>query len=239
MIFSKNKLILLILFKNKVLVPEYHIIQLMIKEKIEFYFFFFTEIKNYIGLKLKKSIIDRMISYDKSIFCNFEEWRGKCVNESLLCKTIREDLIKEFCIYINQANLSFDSKIRFSILKTNPLFESNHKITLIEYAAFYGSIKIFKFLSLKAQLEPLIWIYAIHSNSQKMIHILKEMGVKPPNHTYEKCLEEAIKCHHNELALYFLNNYFDDQYTYYFYKYFNFELILENDANNVCEQLSC
>ena len=33
----------------------------------------------------------------------------------------------------------------------------------------------------------------------------------PPDQTYEICLKEAIKCHHNDIAQYIYNNLIDDE----------------------------
>ena len=40
-----------------------------------------------------------------------------------------------------------------------------------------------------------------------MIHLIEENKVKAPNDDYKKCLYESMRCHHNEIAKYFLNNY--------------------------------
>ena len=79
---------------------------------------------------------------------------------------------------------------------------------MIEYAAFFGSTQIFKYLQLNyAPLDKNIWLYAIHSNNGDLIHILEELGIKPQ---YEECLKESIKCHHNNIANYIFDMYKDD-----------------------------
>lgn len=44
----------------------------------------------------------------------------------------------------------------------------------------------------------------------QIIHILEENHVEPADKSYEKCLIEAIICHHNEIADYILVNYIDN-----------------------------
>ena len=49
------------------------------------------------------------------------------------------------------------------------------KPTLIEYAAFNGSIQIFQYLKMnKVELNEELWSYAIHSGNAQIIHLLEE-----------------------------------------------------------------
>ena len=114
----------------------------------------------------------------------------------------------------------------------------NQEPTLIECAAFYGSIQIFNFLRLNnIALEQSLWLYAIHGNDPQIIHDLEKFAEKPTPELYEKCLIESIKCHHNNLANYFINNYFvNDQNIIQkvmpsILEYYNFILIQENCIN--------
>ena len=83
------------------------------------------------------------------------------------------------------------------------------KVSLIEYASFFGSIQVFQYLKLNGvKLNSSLWNYAIHGRNPEMIHILEENNVEFQNdQSYETCLKESIKCHHNEIADYFLNNF--------------------------------
>ena len=58
----------------------------------------------------------------------------------------------------------------------------------------------------KVQINPKIWHYAIHSENPEMISFLEENKIQPPSGSFENCLDEALKCHHNNIANYFLNN---------------------------------
>ena len=100
-----------------------------------------------------------------------------------------------------------------SIFETNSLIKDK-KPTLIEYCAFYGSIQIFNFLRMNnIDLEPTLWIYSIHSNNAEIIHILESNLVEPIDDTYEECLCEAIKCHHNEFVRYIKDNKYTPKLT--------------------------
>ena len=59
-------------------------------------------------------------------------------------------------------------------------FYLKKKVSLIEYAAFFGSIQIIQYLMINGiSLQPLSWIYAIHSQNVDFIHLLEEKHVLP------------------------------------------------------------
>ena len=101
----------------------------------------------------------------------FYEKRKNGQNDSYICELIEKDLVEEFIAYVNKINLSPRSTIDFSNYETNsflikkftqfknqesnkrfnPFFNNNQnnkkeRISLIEYAAFFGSIQIFNYL---------------------------------------------------------------------------------------------
>ena len=123
-------------------------------------------------------------------------------NDSYICTLIRQDLVEEFISYINRFNISLTIKINVSLFETNQFLIENEP-TLIEYAAFFGSIQIFQYMQFNnVELTPSLWYYAIHSNNPEFIHILENNEIEPDDKTYLKCYEEAIKCHHNDIANY-------------------------------------
>ena len=131
-------------------------------------------------------------------------------NDSKICYLIRENLAKEFISYTNQINLNLSSTIEPSKFETNDflLYKSP---TLIEYAAFFGSIEIFQYLIMnQVDLRPSLWLYAIHSNNAELFNLLKKYDVPIDQIKYEDLLEESIKCHHNAFADYFLVNFLDN-----------------------------
>ena len=179
---------------------------------------------------------------------------------------IRNDLIDDFISYVNQKDYPLKSSINPSIYETN-VFLLKSKPTLIEYAAFFGSIQIFKYLYLNGvNLTSSLWIYAIHGDNPEMIHILEENNIEPDDYlienefnddssyddedediSYEKCLEEAIKCHHNYIANYirtqfindmnenyYIENNFDNNVIAYCFRHYNFAIFLnEDDFNDI------
>ena len=51
-------------------------------------------------------------------------------------------------------------------------------------------------------------MYAIHGRNSEIIYILEENDIKPPGNTYKECILESIKCYHNEIADYLMNNFY-------------------------------
>ena len=96
-------------------------------------------------------------------------------------------------------------KVEDSIFETNP-FLFNNRPTLIEYAAFFGSIQIIEYLhENKIELGPSLLSYAIHSNNLEMINLFEEYQINPNENEYDNCLKEIVGCFHNDIANYIVN----------------------------------
>ena len=160
---------------------------------------------------------------------HFYEKRREGENDDKLCQLIRNNEIKEFITFTEQRNLQLESKIKYSIFETNHLLIFKDKISLIEYASFYGSIDIIKYMQMKGvELTSSMWIYAIHSRNAELIKYLEDNHVSPPENDYEKILQESIRCHHNDVSSYIIDNLIKEEdlqnsieNTYYgnFYRY--------------------
>lgn len=63
---------------------------------------------------------------------------------------------------------------------------------------------------------------------------LEENDVKPPNESFENCFNEAVKCHHNDLAIYIKDVLMNEEKIDYknCFKYCNFRLIPDELKNN-------
>ena len=198
-IFIKNKRILLFLIESKIIEINQSIVNAMLEKKyykMKYPQYFYPEIKSFINKELIEHI-------QFEIPENFDEKRKIGENDYYLCELIRKDKIEEFITYINQNSLSLNSIIENSIYETNPLLLKK-KISLIEYATFFGSIQIFKYLMLNgAKLTKSIWNFAIHGEDQEIIDILLKSDIEK---LYEQCIFESIKCHHNHIVNYFRSN---------------------------------
>ena len=149
--------------------------------------------------------------YSKKLPDNFLKERQIGQNENEICKLIREDLIDEFITYVNKNDYPLNSCIKKSIYETNNFLIEQNETKLIEYASFFGSTQIFKYLYKNGvELTSSLWIYGIHSDNAEIIQLLEENKVEPPNKEYEECIKESIKCHHNDITNYILSNFINE-----------------------------
>lgn len=215
-IFKYNKRILLFLIEEGILTIDIQIANKMMKYKYKQMFYpqyFLKEIIPFLSTFGKQLFYyddndydDLINNFNGQLPENFEEKRKIGQNEDYICQLIQNDLIDDFIKYVNQSNYSLESYIKPSIYETNLLLHI--RPTLIQYAAFYGSIKIFKYLLLNnVNLSPSLWFYAVHSNNAELIHILEEKKVEIDKIKYENIFIESVKSHHNDIANYILNNY--------------------------------
>ena len=117
---------------------------------------------------------------------------------------------------------------------SNPFLLKREKTTLIQYSAYCVSIQKFLYLRLNyADLDPSIILYAIHGKNENVIYFFEE------NHlinSYTNCLEESLKCHHNNIANYIIQNMMNEktnerEIIEYSLRYYNFSLIKDYSLN--------
>ena len=230
-IFKNNNLLLLSLYQINLLIFDDQVVtsifqslkQFILRKRAEIFIkkfndhqkqtksflnlpYFYPELKSKLNMTLIQSVENFIKETDPEALNNFEERRKSGEQYSYISQLIRNDSLDDFILYMNQVNLTFSSKLKFSIFETNS-FLLNHEPTLIEYAAFFGSIQIFKYLLIKnAELNPSLWLFAVHGRNAEIIHLLEENDVKPLDKSYNECLKEAIKCHHNDIADYIIDN---------------------------------
>ena len=229
-IFKNDKRILLFLIKERIIIIDKYLSSIMMNYKYEqqkYAQFFFPELKPFMSdiyiKELKRKQED-----------NFEEKRKVGENDNYICEIIRKDSIEEFIILVTKKNLKLTQKVEHSIFETNS-FLIMKEPTLIEYAAFFGSIQIFKYLfNNNVELTPSLWIYGIHSDNPELIHLLVENHVEPEIKSYEMCLLESIKCHHNDIANYIQNNFLSTKFKLNnnekIFQYYNY-MFFPNDLN--------
>ena len=196
--------------------------------------YFYPELESTLSNELKDELKEKYeeLREKKINMKKFNEFRKIGENNSKICTLIRGDSIDEFISYVNQENISLSSKIKPSVFETNS-FLIEKELSLIEYAAFFGSIQIFKYLySNNAKLTSDIWPCAIHSNNAELVQFLFDKKVdfiknpkkysnkqknifKLPHITnkyymtkkaIKKLLIESIICHHNEIYKYLKEN---------------------------------
>lgn len=234
-IFKSNKRILLFLLNEDIMKIDDLIFYKMNKEKYKrlgYPQYFTPEIK-----KFRENKIETRAKFSgilKTIPEGFFEKRLQGENDNVICEIIRNDSIEEFNAYFHQDNYSINSKIIFSIYETNPAL-MNDEINLIEYAAFYGSDQIFKYLYIILNTN---WIcsFAAHSNNSKLIAYIAQC-IAINNKNPSSLFIGAIKCHNNDAAHYIQKNYISKtlsqtlpigQVLSLCFKYHNFLMLPEN-----------
>ena len=226
-VFDGNKRIHLFLVEEKVITIDEHIFSIITNvtySRMHYCEYFKPEIKPLLTEEnIKKygnddnSLNDEKFVEElkKEVEEDFYKKRREGESDDFLCKLIRFNKIKEFITFAEQTNLSLDNEIKNSIYETNEFL--SYVTSLIEYASFYGSNDIIKYMKMKGvKLRSDIWYYAIHSMNAELIQYLEDNHVSPPRNeppsifqkenNYELILEESIKCHHNEIASYIIDN---------------------------------
>ena len=178
-------------------------------EEFQSFYYLYSGMKEYINEEVQKEIeeeIEEIFSVD---FITFKEKCQKGENDSYVCSLIREDLVEDFISYLSRSGMSHSSIIKPSIYETNSYLIFKEP-TLINYAAFFGSTQIVRYLQFfKVPLISSLWLYSVHSNNGDLIHFLEENQVSTDN-LFDDILNESIKCHHNDLSNYFKDK-FDEQ----------------------------
>ena len=201
--FKSDKPILLYLIKDEILTVTQEIAHLLFCLHSNF---FYPEIKPFLSNTDKSKIESEISRYSE----DFENLRQKGENPSQICKIIRNDSIEEFVIYFNRFDISVSSQINPSIFETH-LYLNKKEASLIEYAAFFGAIQIFNYLIEKeAKFDGGLWLYSINGRSNEIINKLEILNIEPKDKTYEECYAEAIKCYHNDIAEYIMNNFLSE-----------------------------
>lgn len=247
-IFQESKRVLLFLLNEKIIIIDEYIFTDFFsfkKEKNNYPQYFLPEIKPFISKSLIK--IDEKLNKILNEFQipeNFEELRLKGENEDQLCEIIRKDDLNEFIRFVEQESIPLDFKIEASIYETNSclnykeenLFSFDTTKRLTEYAAFFGSIQIYKYLIVNnAEKSPTKTLnYAIYSNNIELVHIIEER-------IEEKYIEgnyildyanDAIKCYNNDMAEYFIGRYREKPNESLKYQVCNFGLIQEDKIDD-------
>lgn len=235
-LFKSNKRLLLILIEEGIMYVDEYFVKQIIEEKyvkMKYPQYFQPEIQPFLNEKWFPKFDPERTFANEIIWIeevtnktpdNFNEFRHEGENERYLCKIIRDDLIKEFILYVSENNINYNATIDPSIYETNSFLVKQQikSITLIEYAAFFGSLKVFNFLRNKGvNITPSLWLYAIHGANSELIHIIEGSGIKPiitvfvhynrEVESFKGCIKESLKCHHNDIANYFLNNHVQDE----------------------------
>ena len=229
-IFKNNKRCILFLLQEKIISTNRFILSNFQKKENKNYLaycyqeiqdFHFTPNKNAYKIKFEA-------------FSNLSDQKRKTGEDDRdILELIRKDSLDDFISYSNLHKIDFSAKIKSSIYETNS-FLIKKGFTLIEYAAFSGSVKILKYLySIKAKFDQSIWQYAVHSRNSEIIHLIENFDFSKEKIDFNAAYIESIKCFYKEISNYLEENY--SQYINIDYKQilktYNFEYISKNFFN--------
>ena len=248
-LFKSNKLIVLFLFESNIIKMEHRIyldlIDIEESNGTKYCYFFFPEINKFVQeTNIKYKEIETLTNENKRII-DFDVKRHIGENDSYLCWLIRQDQVDEFKIYTYQENISLTSKIKPSIFETNSFLNMNRP-TIIEYAAFFGSIKIIKYiLNNNSEPSPSLWLYSIHSKNLNLINFLVDNKIQPNESKYDEIQYECIKCHHNCISDYIRSNFMttstkrskheiNNILRYHNYSYFTYSITEKSNFYELC-----
>lgn len=132
------------------------------------------------------------------------EYRNVNYHPSKLHKSIRDDDIETFQMLLSQNNYTVNHQIKHSYYERTSTCDKN--VSLIQIAAVYGSVNIFKFLWMQNDifLDDNLQFYSYSGRNFEIIHICEE---KCP---LANAVDFAISTHQNELVEYFLDNFEDE-----------------------------
>lgn len=157
-----------------------------------------------------KQFFDNESWYISSIPEDIKEIRKTEYGDNYVLQLIHKDLIDEFILYINKTKCPLYKDIYPSIFETNLFILQSQPINYLQYAAFFGSVKIFKYLiKQNYTITNNLLLFAIYGRNPEIIHILEEYDIIHDKQTLKDCLKASIRCQHNELTNYILTNYFE------------------------------
>ena len=122
------------------------------------------------------------------------------VNPSNIAKAIRNDDVEKLQEISSQADFNFNQIIEPSLYERCS-FINKPNVSLIDYAAFFGSIKCFRFLLLNETKLNNTGKYAIAGGNLEIIHLCEQN-----NSLFEGLCEAAIEFHRNDIFHYLYEN---------------------------------
>lgn len=126
------------------------------------------------------------------------ELLSKGLSQEKIAFLIRSNDSVGFQSFHSSTNTNLDQKL--NSFYENSLFSFENNISLIEYAALFGAVDVFKYLILNgATVSCDLPKFSIIGGNYEIIHILEQNGVKFDDTKY---LDIAIKYHRNELVEY-------------------------------------
>ncbi|KAK8854148.1 hypothetical protein M9Y10_016705 [Tritrichomonas musculus] len=243
-IFKENKRLLLFLFEEKIITPDNIMCKIITSKEYEnkkYPEYFFPEFERFYDQKTLNNIKSNNSKIDfKSP--SFLEKRRIGENDSPASLLIRNDSVDEFREkFGNKPTSWFTKDITESIFETNP-FLCQKNPSYIEYSAFFGSIKIFKYLlSAKKEFTNSILSFAIHGRNIEIIQLIEgKFKFKPSDMALVESFVESLRVFHNELTDHLYEKYYNNpqlrkKLSTNCFQYFNFISFIDEMINEVSQ----
>ena len=90
------------------------------KTKTKYYYFFYSEIKQFLGKEEFDEIQQEFHKYDPNIFLYFKEKRKIGENELNICELILNDSIQQFVAHMNRTSCNINFQYNPSFFESNP-----------------------------------------------------------------------------------------------------------------------
>ena len=170
-------------------------------EDVNYFFFFFPEIRKdlYFFYSILNENPELIPVIEKIDIEQHYMLRKRGCNENPLAVLIRDDNIDELTREINAKNVN--TILDYSYYERFEFVNSKSDMpTLIEYSAFFGSIKSFKFLlNCNARINNDLPQFAVAGGNVEIIRICIEKKLVFD----DECFEVAIRYHQNSIVEYF------------------------------------
>lgn len=134
------------------------------------------------------------------------ELRERGRNHHQIAEIIRNDDIQQFQEMIAQTNISLKSRIPYSFYEDCQFINNKNDMPhLIDFASFFGSINIFKFLWINdVKGSPSTFNYAIAGGNYEIIHLLESIY---KNSIDKNSQNYSILFHRNDIYSYLQDTY--------------------------------
>ena len=169
-----------------------------VKNKRTLYFLHYqSEVKCNKDLPFSNQFFENVEELQKENWKLHKKYVSEGVNPSNIAKVIRNDEVERLQEMSSQANFDFNQIIPPSLYERCS-FVNNENVSLIDYSAFFGSIKCFQFLLLNGSKLENTFQYAVAGGNHEIIHLCEQ------NHlSFEGIYEVLIEFHRNEIFRYF------------------------------------
>ena len=122
------------------------------------------------------------------------------VNPLEIAKIIRNDDVEKLQELSSQTSFNFQQTIEPSLYERYS-FINKENISLIDYAAFFGSVKCFKFLIVNGSSIKNTGVFAVAGGNLEIFYICVQ------NHSsFDRSYETAIEYHRNDIFFYLYQN---------------------------------